>query len=89
MKKEDLQKASKLFCENVVTGYSPEYFVVGMQSGQNVQMYSLTPAHTKRLMQKLQSDLAAYEEKHGAINTKWNPNVVSPIQRANPPSDIS
>ncbi len=85
MKPEDLKKAPKLFCENVATGFSPEYFIVGLQSGQNAQVYSFSPAHAKRLLQKLQYDVENYEKQHGEITAEWSPNVVSPVQRSNPP----
>lgn len=89
MKGEDLQKAPKLFCENIKVGFHPEYFVVGLSSGNQAQTYALSPAHAKRLQQYLASEIAEYEKKHGEITAKWNPNVVSPVQRKNPPSDGS
>jgi hypothetical protein len=89
MKPHDLQTAPKLFCENIQTGYSNEYFVIGLQSGQQAQAYALTPAHAKRLVQKLTYEISEFEKQHGEITTEWNPNVVSPVQRANPPGEGS
>lgn len=89
MEGKDLQKAPKLFAENVKIGFSPEYFVLGISSGNQAQIYSLTPGHAKRLQQYLTHELEEYEKKHGEITAEWNPNVVSPVQRANPPSDKS
>lgn len=89
MKSEDLQKAPKLFAENIKIGHTPEYFVMGISSGAQGHIFSLTPGHMKRLQQYIEHELKTYEEKHGAITAEWNPNVVSPIQRANPPSEIS
>ncbi|MEX0918194.1 MAG: hypothetical protein WDZ93_03485 [Candidatus Paceibacterota bacterium] len=89
MKPEDLKKAPKLFCENIQTGYSNEYFVIGLQSGHQAQAYALSPAHTKRLMQKLAYELEEFEKKHGKITAQWDPNVVSPVQKANPPLESS
>ena len=89
MKPEDLQIAPKLLAENIKLGYSPEFFVLGISSGNQAQVYSLTPAHAKRLQQYLAHEVANFEEKHGEITAKWNPNVVSPVQRANPPSEGS
>ena len=89
MQPDDLKKAPKLFAENVRIGFSPEYFVLGISSGTQAQIYSLTPAHAKRLMQYLQHEIATYEEQNGEITADWNPNVVSPVQRANPPTDKS
>jgi hypothetical protein len=89
MKPEDLKKAPKLFAENIKIGFTPEFFVMGISSGAQAQIYSLTPAHVKRLKQYLEHELKEYEDKHGEITAEWNPNVVSPVQRMNPPSDGS
>ncbi len=89
MKPEDLQKAPKLFAENIKVGFSPEYFVLGISSGAQAQIYSLTPGHAKRLQQYLEHEISSFESKHGEITAEWNPNVVSPVQRANPPSEGS
>ncbi len=89
MKPDDLKKAPKLFAENIKIGFSPEYFVLGVSSGSQAQIYSLTPAHAKRLLQYLEHEVTEFEEKHGEITAEWNPNVVSPVQRANPPTDNS
>jgi hypothetical protein len=85
MKPEDLQKAPKLMAENIKIGFSPEYFVVGIQSGSQAHMYSLTPAHAKRLLQYLSHEVALYEEKHGTIEAKWEPVIKSPFEKRNPP----
>lgn len=69
--------------------FTPEYFVVGMTSGAQGTLYTLTPQHTKRLKQYLEHQLKEYEEKHGKIDAKWDPNIVSPVQRANPPQEGS
>lgn len=89
MKKEDLQKAPKLLAENIKIGYSPEYFVLAISSGAQAQAYSLTPAHAKRLKQYLDHELKNFEEQYGEVTAKWSPNIVSPVQRANPPTDQS
>jgi hypothetical protein len=89
MKPTDLKSAPKLFCENIQTGYSNEYFVIGLQSGQQAQAYALTPAHAKRLQQKLTYEIAEFEKQHGEITAVWDPNVVSPVQRADPPGEGS
>jgi len=85
MEPEDLEKAPKLMAENIKLGYSPEYFVIGLRSGARAEVYSLTPQHTKRLLQYLQHEIDNYETEYGEIEAKWNPNVVSPLQRVNPP----
>lgn len=89
MKSDDLKKAPKLFCESISVGYTPEYFVMGLTSGAQGSIYSLTPQHTKRLVQYLSHQIAEYEKEHGEIKAKWNPNIVSPVQRANPPTSLS
>jgi len=40
MKPEDLQKAPKLFCENIKVGFTPEYFIMGLSSGNQATIYS-------------------------------------------------
>ena len=89
MNPDDLQKAPKLFAENIKIGFTPEHFVLGVSTGSQAQAYALSPEHTKRLAQYLSHELKLYEEKHGEINAQWNPNIVSPVQRANPPSEGS
>ena len=89
MNKGDLQKAPKLFAENIKIGFSSEFFVLGISSGSQAQIYSLTPAHAKRLKQYLDHELKEFEDKHGEITAEWNPNVISPVQKANPPTEGS
>ncbi|MCA9363466.1 hypothetical protein KC851_04050 [Candidatus Kaiserbacteria bacterium] len=89
MKKEDFKNAPKLFCESINLAYTPEYFVLSMSSGNQGTLYTLTPQHAKRLLQYLEHQVENYEEKHGEIKAKWDPNIVSPVQRANPPTKLS
>ena len=89
MKPEDLQKAPKLFCENIKIGYTPEYFVIGLSSGTQSSIYSLTPQHAKRLQQYLNHEITKFEQEHGGIKAEWNPNVVSPVQGVHLPDDKS
>lgn len=89
MSTEDFKNAPKMFCETVQLGYTPEYFVMALASGKQGTIYSVTPQHAKRLAQYLAHQVAEYEREHGAIVADWNPNVVSPVQRANPPTDKS
>ncbi len=89
MKSEDLKKAPKLFAENIKIGFSSEYFVMGISSGTQAQFFSLSPGHAKRLKQYLEHEILSYEKKHGEITAEWNPNIISPVQRANPPTDLS
>ncbi len=89
MKSEDLQNAPKLFCENIRLGYSPEAFIMGLSSGSQVSIFSLTPQHAKRLQQYLTHEVAQFEKNHGEIKAEWNPNIVSPVQPFNSPNDKS
>lgn len=89
MKPDDLKKAPKLFCESINVGFTPEYFVMGLSSGSQGTIYSLTPQHIKRLQQYLTNQIGEYEKEHGEIKAEWNNIIVSPIQRANPPTNLS
>jgi hypothetical protein len=89
MKSEDLQKAPKMFCENIKIGFSPEFFVLGLSSGTQANIYSLTPQHAKRLQQYLAHEIAQFEKVNGEIKAEWNPNVVSPVQNIKPPNELS
>lgn len=89
MKPDDLKKAPKLFCENIKINQSPEYFILGLSSGSQAHIFSLTPGHAKRLQQYLSYEIGEYEKKNGEIVSKWEPHIISPVQRANPPSDKS
>lgn len=89
MKTDDLKRAPKLFCESINVGYTPEFFVMALSSGNQTNIYSLTPQHTKRLQQYLTHQLAEYEKENGEVNAKWEPTIVSPVQRANPPMEGS
>lgn len=89
MKTPDLKNAPKLFCESISVGFTPEYFVMSLSSGSQGNIYSLTPQHIKRLQQYLTHQLAEYEKVHGEVKSDWNPNVVSPVQRMNPPTNLS
>lgn len=89
MKPEDLQKAPKTFCENIRIGYTKEYFVMGLSSGTQASIFSLTPQHAKRLIQYLTHEMAQFEKEHGTVEAAWSPKIPSPIQKLNPPSEMS
>lgn len=76
----DLNKIPKQFCENITVAYSPEYFIMAMITGQNVNAYSLTPQHAKRLQQYLQYNIENFEKNFGEIKANWTPGVESPLQ---------
>lgn len=86
---EDFKNEPKEFCESVQLAFTPEYFAMAMSSGGEGIIYAITPQHAKRLSQYLAHQVAEFEKEHGEITTKWNPNIVSPVQRANPPTDKS
>lgn len=89
MNPEDLQNSPKLFCENIRIGFSPEFFVIALASGSDATVYSLTPAHAKRLHQYLGHEIASFEKQNGSIQAEWNPNVVSPVQAFHDPDEGS
>ena len=89
MKPEDLKSAPKLFCESINVAYTPEFFVMGLSSGNQATIYSLTPQHAKRLQQYLTHQISEYEKEHHVITAEWSPTIVSPVQRANPPMEGS
>jgi hypothetical protein len=89
MKSDDLKSAPKLFCESIQIGHTPEYFAMGLSSGSQAHIFSLTPAHAKRLLLYLTYEITEFEKKNGTIETTWIPHVKSPIQRSNPPSSKS
>lgn len=84
MKPDDLKKAPKLFCENINIAFTQEYFVIGLASGAQTGIYSLTPQHAKRLQQYLTHQIKQFEEKNGEIKAEWNPNIISPVQVQRP-----
>ncbi|MCD5381169.1 MAG: DUF3467 domain-containing protein [Candidatus Pacebacteria bacterium] len=89
MKQEDIKKAPKVFCESINIAFTPEYFVIGLTSGNQGTIYTLTPQHAKRLQQYLKHQLTEFEGKNGEIDATWDPKILSPVQRANPPSEGS
>ncbi len=89
MNSDKLQKSPKLFCENIKIGFTPEYFVIGLSSGEQSSIYSLTPEHAKRLQQYLSYEIAQFEKEQRPIEATWTPHVVSPVQKINRPLDQS
>ncbi len=89
MKKDELKNAPKLLCEKAQVAYTPEFFALGLQSGNQANVYSFTPQHAKRLAQYLAHQVKEFEDKHGEIDAHWDPKIVSPVQRANPPTELS
>jgi hypothetical protein len=60
---------------------------MGLTSGDQGSIYTLTPQHAKRLQQYLTHQISEFETKHGVIDAKWDPKIISPVQRANPPEE--
>ena len=89
MKKEDVIKAPKMFCEQIKIGRTPEYFVFALTSGNQAQFHTLTPGHTKRLLQYLTHEVAEYEKENGDIDAQWDPNIISPVQQRRDPQEGS
>jgi hypothetical protein len=76
----DVNKVPKQFCENISVGFSQEFFVMSMMTGQAGITYALSPQHVKRLSQYLTHQIAEYEKKFGEVKAEWKPGVQSPIQ---------
>ena len=76
----DLNKVPKQFCENISVGFSQEYFVMTMLTGENGITYALTPQHMKRLAQYIAHQITDYEKQFGTIQAEWTPGIQSPIQ---------
>ena len=76
----DLSKLQKKFCDNIAAAFSQEFFLMGMFSGEEREVYALTPQHMKRLSQYLTTQVAEYEKKFGEIDAAWKPSIESPIQ---------
>ena len=89
MKSDDLKRAPKLFCESINIGYTPEFFIMALSSGNQNAIYTLTPQHAKRLQQYLTHQLSEFEKENGVVTATWSPTIVSPVQRANPPMEGS
>lgn len=88
MNNDEMKNAPKLFCESIKLAYTPEYFIFGARSGNQGQLYTLTPQHAKRLQQYLNHQMSEYESKHGEIDAKWDPKIISPMQPGNPSDDV-
>jgi hypothetical protein len=89
MQPDDIQNAPKLFCEDITIATTQEFFVLGMRSGNQATIYSLTPQLAKRLAQHLAHRVSEHEKAHGEIKASWSPHVVSPVQKLNPPTELS
>ena len=89
MNPEDLKNAPKLFAESINIAFTPEFFVMGISSGNQGTIYSLTPQHAKRLHQYLTHQINEYEKENHEIIAEWKPNIISPVQRANQPMEGS
>lgn len=89
MKPSDIKSAPKILCESVNVGYTKEFFVASLNSGDEADFFAFSPQHMKRLAQYLGHQIKDYEKEHGEINANWKPEIVSPVQRVNPPSDLS
>lgn len=47
-----------------------EQFVLGLNSGNQVRRYAVSPKHAKRIMLLFQKFVGEYEKKFGELNTK-------------------
>lgn len=77
----DITKEQKIFCDNIKVGFTKEFFIMGLMSGEAGSSFSLTPQHVKRLKQYLENQINIYEKQFGEIVTEpWEPGIKSPIQ---------
>ncbi len=77
----DINKFDKRFCNNITGGFNKEIFLFALFSdSENPDVYALTPAHSKRLLMWLSTQIATYEQKFGEIDTNIPSPIVSPIQ---------
>jgi hypothetical protein len=76
----DLNKLPKQFCDTITVAYTSEFFAMVMLNGEEMDAYSLTPAHAKRLAQYLAHNVTEFERQFGEIKAEWKPGVQSPIQ---------
>lgn len=77
----DFQKAPKQFCDNISIAFNKEFFAMALFNGENGTVYSLSPAHMKRLMQYTTHQITEYEKQFGQIETEpWSNNIKSPLQ---------
>lgn len=81
----DITKFIKKFCENIVGAFNKEYFILGIFSGGNPEVYTLTPAHMKRLQIWINRQITDYEKQFGEID----PGLPSPIQSPIQASDLT
>ncbi len=88
MKPEDFKKLPKTFCENISVAFTPEFFLMGLNTGEQNSIYTLTPQHMKRLQQYLVHQVTEFEKANGEIKASWNPNIVSPLQPNLPNSSV-
>ena len=78
-----------MFCEDITIASTKEFFVFGLRSGSQATIYSLTPELTKRFMEHLTHRVKEFEKLNGVIDAHWNPQIVSPVQKLNPPTELS
>ena len=76
----NLNNIPKQFCDNLSIGYSKEYFVLALLSGQNISGFAFTPEHAKRTFLSLEYHIKEFEKLFGGIKADWTPGVESPIQ---------
>jgi hypothetical protein len=93
MNKDQIDKVNKqqrIFCDTALINHNKEGFLVALLSGGEVANYMLTPAHTKRLLISLNTQIKNYEQKFGEIDTNIPSPIPSPIQSSDlnkPPDD--
>ncbi len=66
----DLTKEPKEFCEGIIVGFKEDAFALGLQSGEEISAYALTPAHMKKFQQYITHQIAEYEKNFGEIKVQ-------------------
>ena len=82
---EKIKKQMRVFCETALMSHNKEGFLFALLSGNEVANYMLTPAHAKRFLMSLHTQIRNYEQKFGEIDTNIPPLIPSPIK----PSDLN
>ncbi len=77
--KTQMDLAPKQFCDASMAGFSKEYFVILVGSGEIINGFVFNPSHLKQFFNSLATIVKTYEEKNGEIKVEDQP-ILSPIQ---------
>lgn len=78
------RSAPKMFCDGAnmaVMGGLGNMFLLSINSGGNVQVFTFTPEHAKRFSQLVNHHIKIYEGTNGPIKAEdWTPEMKAPFQ---------